>query len=359
MKFTMGGMLTLNSGAILEVTQNLTVGATYALIRPIPPSISNPTLSGISFENLNGSPVAGNYSFVANSGTLDLVVTSVTRCHCHHLHHRPGEQCTRDGWHQPHNFRDRLAISALGNNLSGTLSNGGGSITTGGFLLLFRSQCHMASSVAYTGTATTNSEAASAARRLEWTVTDGNSLNRAPATATDTVDVVANRVVTPTIAMSTGSTSVGAVHVGTILSGTVTLSSAAADNVATRVTVGNAGPDAFGIAISGGNPSGTFNGSFTDNRVITGTLNTLGTDSNITLTTTGEGLAGESPINVNVGINASIFSGKASWNGNGGNGIWSTGTNRVIPSLLGTAGSLRPFGILEHRRHRDLRRLCR
>jgi autotransporter-associated beta strand protein len=92
------------------------------------------------------------------------------------------------------------------------------------------------------------------------------------------------------------------------------------------VTVGNAGPDAYGISVTGGtNP--VFNGSsVTDQRTLGGIFNTLGTVSGtITLPTTGEGLAGEVPINVPVNYTAQVYSGKAEWNAS--TGLWGTAAN--------------------------------
>ena len=114
------------------------------------------------------------------------------------------------------------------------------------------------------------------------TVTDGSSINSS-ATASGTLDVVANRVVTVS-----GVPAYGIVHEGTVVSTNITLSSTGADNQFTRVSVGDSGVDAFGISITSGNPSGTFNGSFTDTRTISGTFSSTGTEAGITLTTTGE-----------------------------------------------------------------------
>ena len=156
-------------------------------------------------------------------------------------------------------------------------------------------------------------------------VTDGSSINTT-ATATGTVDVLGNRIVSVTGVPAFG----GAVHLGTSFTGTLTLSSTGADNQFTRVKVGNA-TDGFGVSVSGGNPGGTFNGSFTDTRTIGGTFTTTGSDSGITLITTsaengGAGLAGESDQNVFVNLGVSIFSGHASW-GLNGNGSWAANPN--------------------------------
>src|SRR5208283_2958670 len=122
----------------------------------------------------------------------------------------------------------------------------------------------------------------------------------------------------------------------------------------TRVTVGNAGPDVNGISVTGGtNP--IFNGStVTDVRTLGGIFSTLGTvNGSIILPTTGEGLPGESPINVPVNYTAQVFSGKAQWNLSGGaswgsNGNWQDtqagGPNAGAPGISGFAGDTATFG---------------
>ena len=116
---------------------------------------------------------------------------------------------------------------------------------------------------------------------------------------TATVDVVANRVVTAT------SVALGRVLVGHAASATSTLSTTGADSNFTRVTVGTAGPDGNGVSATGGtNP--TYNSAgVTDTRTVSGTFATAGPVSgSLTLATTGEGLAGEAPINVALGYTA-------------------------------------------------------
>jgi autotransporter-associated beta strand protein len=131
---------------------------------------------------------------------------------------------------------------------------------------------------------------------------------------------VANRRVTAMTA------NFGVVHAGSVLSQSITLSTSGDDNYFTRVSVGNAGPDANGMSVSGGmNP--TFNAaSVTDTRTLAGVINSVGTvNGSITLHTTGEGLAGEVPIDVPVNYTAQIYSGKAQWNAT--TGLWGTASN--------------------------------
>ena len=162
-------------------------------------------------------------------------------------------------------------------------------------------------------------------------------------------DVVANRVVT-----ASSPTNFGLLHVGAAVSGSITLSTTGSDSQYTRVQVGNAGPDANGISVSGGaNP--LFNGSaVSDQRTLGGIFSTVGSlTGSITLPTTGEGLSGEVPINVPVGYVAQVFSGKAQWSVAGGaswgvNGNWQDtqagGPNAGAPGLSGFFGDTATFG---------------
>jgi len=183
------------------------------------------------------------------------------------------------------------------------------------------------------------------------TITIHNTLNGSDNddTVSVTGTVVANRVVTAT------SADFGFVHAGAPVGQPITLSTTSGDdNHATRVTVANVGPDANGISVTGGsNP--TFNdNSVTDSRSVGGTFSTLGTKSEtLTLTTTGEGLSGESPVNPTVSYTASVYSGKAQWN-LGGSGSWSThtnwkdtqvgGPNGGAPGVSGVSGDTATFG---------------
>ena len=114
-----------------------------------------------------------------------------------------------------------------------------------------------------------------------------------------TIDVVANRVVTAS------SVSFGRVIVGQAVSEISTLSTTGDDADFTRVTVGTTIADGNGISATGGNTE-VFNGpTVTDTRTVGGTFSTAGTLSgNLTMLTTGEGLAGETPINVGLSYTA-------------------------------------------------------
>ena len=159
--------------------------------------------------------------------------------------------------------------------------------------------------------------------------------------------VVDNRVVTAT-------TATFAVRVGSPVSQPVTLSTTGDDNYFTRVSVGNAGPDANGISVTGGTHP-LFNAStVTDVRTLSGVFSSVGTfNGSIILPTTGEGLPGEAPINVPVNYTAQVFSGKAQWNIVGGgswgaNGNWQDaqlgGPNAGAPGISGFAGDTATFG---------------
>ena len=161
------------------------------------------------------------------------------------------------------------------------------------------------------------------------------------------VTVVANRLVAAT------SADFGLVHAGSAVSQTITLSTSGADDYYTRVTVGNAGPDANGISVTGGaNP--VFNGSsVTDQRTLGGVLTTPGNvNGDVVLPTAGEGLPGESPINVPVAYIAQVYSGHAGWTVT--TGVWGKTANwndtvsggpSGAPGISGYATDTAAFGL--------------
>ena len=148
-------------------------------------------------------------------------------------------------------------------------------------------------------------------------LSDDQSLNGwstlSPQTFVMTGAVVDNRVVT---ANGAAPIDFGVLHVGSSASQPLVLSSTGADSSFTRVAVAN-GTDGA-VSVSGGNPTSPFGSLITsDTRTIGGTFNTAGTFSNtITLSNTGEGLSGESPIPVSVGYIVQVFSGSGRWTGN-------------------------------------------
>jgi len=115
--------------------------------------------------------------------------------------------------------------------------------------------------------------------------------------------VVANRLVTGS------AVNLGSVIVGGNYGGTSNLSTTLDDDNATRVTVATtAAADGNGVSITGG--TGTlFNAaSSTGTRSFGGTASGAGAKSGSrTLTTTGEGLAGEAPVNVTISYTGSVL----------------------------------------------------
>ncbi|MEI8372366.1 MAG: autotransporter-associated beta strand repeat-containing protein [Planctomycetota bacterium] len=171
------------------------------------------------------------------------------------------------------------------------------------------------------------------------TNTSNGSDTAAPKTVTLAATVLDNRTVTAP------STDFGLVHVGTAVSQGITLSTTGADTNFTRVTVAGAAADSYGLGVSGGtNP--TFNGpAATDNRTLGGTLAVAGSYSHaLTLATSGEGLTGESRINVPVTWSAQVFSGQAAWNLSG-SGSWANQANwrDMQSSVLGGAPGVSGF----------------
>ena len=170
---------------------------------------------------------------------------------------------------------------------------------------------------------------------ISFTASDPNASN-SPQTTTATLTVVNNRVVTST------AVGFGVVHVGASLHQGITLSTIGGDSYFTRVTVTNGGTDSNGFFTVSGGSKPTFNSALvTDNRTIAGTANMPGVfNGTVTLTTSGEGLAGESPINVPVNYSVQVFSGQAGWIG-GSIGSWGNGANwqdLVTPSISAAPG---------------------
>jgi len=201
-----------------------------------------------------------------------------------------------------------LDVNSLGTGVSGPT---GGELVASG------------SSQAYTAALSTSSLGLQT-QTFSLNVGDDHTLPGASApqnlSTSATLTVVANRIVTAS------TTDYGLVHVGSAVSQPITLSTSGDDNHFTRVSVGNAGPDANGISVTGGaNP--VFNdSSVTDQRTLGGVFNTVGTiNGSITLPTTGEGLVGEAPINVPVNYLAQVYSGQAEWNAT--TGAWGTSAN--------------------------------
>jgi len=84
----------------------------------------------------------------------------------------------------------------------------------------------------------------------------------------------------------------------------------------------------------------------TDVRTLAGTPNSAGIiNGTVVLATSGEGLAGESPINVSVNYSVPVFSGSAVWNGSTGSS-WGTAANwndQLTPSINAAPGTFAGF----------------
>ncbi len=151
-------------------------------------------------------------------------------------------------------------------------------------------------------------------------------------------DAVANRVVTAT------SVALGRVMVGQSVSGTSTLSTTGADVDFTRVTVGNAGPDANGISTVGATSTVFNSASVTDTRALNGTFSTAGsTSGTFNLTTTGEGLANEAPINVALAYTADPVTKRVITNGT----TTDLGTLHNGATVSGTTNAFTTTGTLD------------
>ena len=312
-----GGVLTISNGAIVEVPTALAAG-TYDLIG----GASGISTSNFVIDNTSGGAATSNYSLQLISGTLQLVVTAVTTPQptltISNGRAMAGQSVTLTG---------TVSNVSGGSALNGTLADNGGAVTITGFSPSNPTPAAGAST-SYTATVS-NVGATLGNNSVKDIVTDPTPVS---ATASGTVSVLQNRIV------NASAVSFGLVHAGAY-SATTTLTSAGDDSMNTRVSVGDsATPDANGVTVTGGNVTGTFNGLFSDSRTVSGNLATGANNGTITLTTSGEGLAGESDVNVAVTYSGTAFSGKASWSGTGGGTSWGTNTNwgdTQAPNLTG------------------------
>jgi fibronectin-binding autotransporter adhesin len=322
-----GGSLTAPSGTLIRVPSGLTTADTYNLITF---NGAAPSLGNFTLQTLAGNSVASNYSLILSGNNLELKITNNNAA------------SPTISLNALSNTRVMMSTTVslsgnIGNTgqsaLSGTLADNGGTLTVGSFSPPSPISVPASGSVGYTASFSTGTNLGTQTYSVK--VTDP-AADPTSANAGGTVNVLDNRVVTPT-----ASTAFGTLHVGSSVSVPVSLTSTGADGSYTRVTVANAGPDANGISVSGGSPSTVFNGSTSDSRTLAGTFTTAGNISGpIVLTTTGEGLAGESPINVSIPYSAQIFSGKAGWITNG-SGSWGTNSNwgDTAAGDLGGAGA--------------------
>ena len=327
-----GGTLNVSAGdAILRVSTSLAVG-TYNLIGY---TGATPVLSNFVLQDYSGNLInIPTYSLAEQSGTLELVVGSAVTGVPTIIISSPAAG-SRVMASTTINVNGVVGNTTGGATLNGNLTNGGGSLTATGF-----GPSNPISVVAggtANFTASVNTGVATGTQTLIVNVHD-NSATPTTASGSNSLDVVANRVVTAT------TVNFGSFHLGASSSGTTTLNSPGADNANTRVTVADGGVDSGsnGIAVSGGNPNQVFNGiNTTDTRTVSGSFSSIGSKSGPVILTTGsEGLAGESPINVNVNYTAQVYSGKASWNLSTG-GSWVTGANwgDTLAPDLGGAGA--------------------
>ncbi len=150
-----------------------------------------------------------------------------------------------------------------------------------------------------------------------------SAAGRGSADGVDTINVsgavLDNRIVTAS------DVDFGAIHLGGSKSGMTTLSTMGDDNHFTHVTVAG---QLFNSDSSVG--TATISPSLGEAGVASGT---------ITLTTTGEGLAGESPVNVGVHYTAQVFTGKMAWNPVVGSGSWQADANWTDTQSAAMAGA--------------------
>ena len=317
-----GGSLSIGTGVLIRVDSSLAAG-TYNLIGL---NGSTPTLSDFTLQYQNGGTAAGNYALLINGGILELSVTGASTAIPTLTLTSPVADV------RVMKSRTITIGGAVGNvgvvALNGTLADNGGSLAAYNFSpsapTISPGNSSSYSALVDTGTGLGTQ---SVSVKLTDPAASPTSTN-----ASTTLTVLDNRVVTAT------SNSFGLLHRGATVSASTSLTSSGTDTNYTRVTVGNAGADANGISVSGGNTATLFDGTSSDSRTVSGTFTTAGPKTgSITLTTTGEGLTGEVPVNATVGYSASIYSGTASYTNTAG-GSWATAGNWTDADVANTAG---------------------
>ena len=255
---TSGG-LTLASGAILQVTTGVYVAGNYVLMTYTGP---DPSLAGVVEETLASGSMSSNYSIVASSGTLELIVAPTPLAIPGITLNPPAS--ARVMANTTLSITGTVTNSGTANTLSGTLSNGGGTLTVSGFSPAVATVPANSGAVGISGSTSTG--ASLGTQTYAVTVTDG-SATPVTQTGSGSVDVVANRVVS-----ASGTVNLGFVHVNQFVSGTATLVTTGSDNQYTEVLVSSTlGPDGNSISLTGGNTSLVYNSpTSTDTRVISG-----------------------------------------------------------------------------------------
>ena len=308
-----GGGLTLSSGANIRVPAGLSTAHEYTLFSY---TGTAPSLAGVLTTDLNGGALGSSYTFSVGSGIVKLVIASASSA-------IPTLSITNPVPALRVMSGTSVAVSGFVGNtgtlsLSGGLSDNGGQLTVSGFSPT-NPTVAAGGSVPYSATIA-NTGTTLGSRTYTVKVTDP-AASPTTATAGSTLTVLADRQV------SASPLTFGSLHVGAAVSTSTSLTSVAPDDQATRVTVANAAADGNGLAVTGGSPATIFNGATSDSRTVSGTFSAIGVKNGpITLTTTGEGISGEAPINVSLAYSAQIYSGKAAWK-NAAGGAWSAGAN--------------------------------
>jgi autotransporter-associated beta strand protein len=301
---TVSGSATFVPGSTIDISGAGSIGSLpYALM----------TYSGLpsgTFTNVFGLPASdaltyssGSLDIVSvNSSTLSLSASSVVlRATQGYSNTAPVTLSESSG-----SYAAGFASASTG---AATVSPSSGTLAAGGNMTL---------NLGWGSYASTGPQSGSVV--LSNTANAGDPFNASGNTISMTGAVVTNRVVTAS------PIDLGVQHAGASLTGVggvTNLSSGSGDDdLYTRVTVA-------GITFNGTISSGTAN--------VTGNVGYVASSGSLAiLTTTGEGLPGESPINVLVGYTATAFSGNGVWNGTSGSWGSMSSANWVGGAAPGT-----------------------
>ena len=308
------GNLSLSTGTIIKVPASLTTTIFYDLITY---TGSGPAdLSGVTFQSFAGGSLPGTYGFsIVGSNTIRLTISGATTAipTINITSPAPGLR-----------VMSGTSVSIAGDfgntgvvDLHGTLADNSGQLTLSNFSPSGSTTVVPNGSHAYTADIA-DTGATLGSRTYSIKVSDP-AASPTSTSAASTLDVLGNRTVNASTVVY------GNVHVNAAAPGNTSLTSSQPDDQYTSVTVAN-GTNGT-VTVSGGNTATVFNGTNSDSRSVAGVFTALGAQNGtVTLVTTGEGLAGESPINVGVNYNATVFSGTAAWAANS-SGSWVTQAN--------------------------------
>jgi hypothetical protein len=289
-----GGVLTLNGGAItFDNGATLSSATTYTLFDYTGGSLAG-SFTNLSLTNSLGSGLTANFGTSGSTVTLTLSAGAVPAAGSLTI------------------SAPSRAMAGSSVSITGSLANSGTATSNLNVALTSTGTTTVSSLTPSSGTVAPGANttvggsftagSAGTTNSVQLTNTDASASPTTAVSNTATTQSVADRVVTAT------SVNLGSVLVGTATGSQISnLSTTGTDSNSTRITL-NTGVTTNGVTISGGVNTLYNSATSTDSRSVAGTFTTSGSKSgSVTLTATGEGLTGESPINTSVSYTANVY----------------------------------------------------